>query len=861
MADIPFSFFVSLIREISTHTRPRRTGSRRDKQHHPALDVLKNWIAHLRSEFSPLPQETTARVFRLLFPEEDTRRKYDMQETRLAAALADCFSVQQLCDWGTDSSSICLGDHVLKVLGLSSDSIGPLSISQVDCLLEELASHSGYSHSSVRQKHPPGTRRPRSAIIRSLYRSLPPFDAAVLTQIILKDLRPLLYPLSEIHFTAALRSFTSEAVTQLTKEDAMRVWDPSRRMLDSYRIRSGLDDASFVFDSGIDATPQIGTPVDIPKSQKGQGCLHALAMLQTSRAVWAETKYDGERTQIHVEILPDGSSNITIFSKSKRDSTMDRHGIHGLIRRALGLSERPELRRVKANVILDAEMVAWHDGAIDEFWRIRSLVEHTAVGVRHKKAPDPVDNYSQISLMTDVSGDRHLGLVFFDILFLDSASLLSTSYSSRRVILESVITPIPGHAILAERQPIALNSIGRMSSLQHVFADCISRPEEGLVLKAGEAGYNDKRSPWVKLKKDYIPGYGDCVDLVILGVAWEKDRARELRVAPNTYTTFYIGGLHNADQLQRDPSARPHFRIYFTAAYGLSREQLEEANFLIQNSDTVQYKASNPSGLPYTCQILPGLVPPSQLLREPLLAELYGAGFTKSARSRHYELRFPRITKIFRTCDRSWRDAVNLQALHKIARESVGKDSSTKQVEEWGNKLWGKSVSSPGADSKRKALVDEWEEKLITADRKYARRRDMILSQPQPLGSRTNLEEPASPLALDAPSAVIRPQDSACEFLPGSLVFVATRNPILRAQCKSKVPPERLVDSLESLFTGCGWASGQTSNPHVQRGVIVLDSAEEPFHRKRVLNTINDRQWLGRELSGRKAIQVLERHT
>lgn len=32
-----------------------------------------------------------------------------------------------------------------------------------------------------------------------------------------------------------------------------------------------------------------------------------------------------------------------------------------------------------------------------------------------------------------------------------------------------------------------------------------------------------------QLKRDYIPGYGDTVDLVIVGAAWEKERARELR--------------------------------------------------------------------------------------------------------------------------------------------------------------------------------------------------------------------------------------------------------------------------------------------------------------------------------------------
>jgi DNA ligase-4 len=69
----------------------------------------------------------------------------------------------------------------------------------------------------------------------------------------------------------------------------------------------------------------------IPKSIKGRGCVDALRHFATSHKVWAETKYDGERAQIHVEVREDGGSHITIFSKSKRDSTLDRYGIHGSV--------------------------------------------------------------------------------------------------------------------------------------------------------------------------------------------------------------------------------------------------------------------------------------------------------------------------------------------------------------------------------------------------------------------------------------------------------------------------------------------------------------------------------------------------
>jgi len=142
---------------------------------------------------------------------------------------------------------------------------------------------------------------------------------------------------------------------------------------------------------------------------------------------------------------------------------------------------------------------------------------------------------SQSSLITDSSDTRHLALVFFDILILNSASLLSTPYCERRSLLESLIIPIPGQAMLADRTAIELNG-GKGNDMEQAemglrkfFAQIIADHQEGLVLKASDGVYNDFRIPWVKLKKDYIPGYGDSLDLVVLCAGWDKARARELR--------------------------------------------------------------------------------------------------------------------------------------------------------------------------------------------------------------------------------------------------------------------------------------------------------------------------------------------
>ena len=112
--------------------------------------------------------------------------------------------------------------------------------------------------------------------------------------------------------------------------------------------------------------------LQIPKSLKLQGIKNAFNTFSIrSSRVWVETKYDGERAQIHVQVETDGTSTITIFSKSGRNSTLDRIAVHWIVRQALGLRD-PETGypgrddcKVKKNVVLDAEMVAWDTDHID----------------------------------------------------------------------------------------------------------------------------------------------------------------------------------------------------------------------------------------------------------------------------------------------------------------------------------------------------------------------------------------------------------------------------------------------------------------------------------------------------------------
>ncbi|KAK0467324.1 uncharacterized protein EV420DRAFT_1636338 [Desarmillaria tabescens] len=814
---IDFSFFTSLLTAIAQVSSNKSAKVPRYKADYPALNKFRLWVDAFRKRYPNPAKGTTAIIFRLLFPEEDVRRKYDMQEKRLAQALGDALATSdpRLLKWDQDGASGCLGAEVRHVMNQTS-TIDPeqpsrLTIDEADIEAEEEPHNSRVIFKAVRRR---------------------------------------------CFFSYA--DHPERSPSALSKEDAMKIWDPTKSMLQSYSYAATLEDAAAAFENGVTiSAPKLG----IPKSLKGQGCSHALSLLRSAKVVWVETKYDGERAQIHVEVLPSGIPNITIFSKSKRDSTQDRAAVHSIVVDGLG----PDLKRGRIrNAILDAEMVAHNGERIDEFWRIRKLVENTAVGPRARKRPSVISESQSSLLSDDGNEERHLALVFFDVLYLNSVSLLSSPYRERRKILESIIQPIPAYVMLSDRIPILMhNPEEAEAKFRQVYAESIADYQEGVVLKADDGGYNRVGHPWVKLKRDYIQGLGDTVDLVFLGAGWAKDRGRELNVPTDTFTTFYIGTLTNSEELKYNPDARPHFLVHFVAEYGLNRDTLEHINFCIKSSEPVPYSLSRKSeaDLPYLFELYKGLHPPSFLLRCPLLVEVMGANFTKSEGSKEYELRFPRILKIYRPAERSWRDGVNRQELRKIARKAVGRDSKHKDIEDDARTIWKLPTSSSvRCLERRKTTIVTYEEKLLERDRKRKgsscfdsaptkrmRKSDTIpavaISSPRsPLRMATNIMHLSSPIpgtpSLQSPESQptkvplsSSPQfevNSESKFLQESLVFFVESPsdslPFARPW-KKLVPHHCRVHALSSLFDGCGWqtAGERRSSPWAKRGIIFVD--------------------------------------
>ncbi|ODO06886.1 hypothetical protein I350_04246 [Cryptococcus amylolentus CBS 6273] len=707
--DIPFEEFCKLIKILAS-----------DKSLCAPETIFKSWLQSLPR---PFPPHTGKHLFRLLFPNKGSRRRYGTKEMKLSRTLEDVLGLRGLLaqwdsvNWDprTEAGTGCLGREVEIQMDLRLAYKRELrfSLRELDSLLDELASDNHFSQLSQVQSQ---TRSPTDILIE-LYRhaKLSPYALSVLTQIILQDLRPLLDPLPRLEGGRCpgsyLRIKSNTRPKQLTMRGAMMGWDP--RMWTYYKggrgnmdVCADLVEELAATNASVAAEPQVGVNVEITKCRQGRSISDALkpfqsgAGRQAAGAIWAETKYDGYRMQIHVELVGD-KPKITIFSKSMRNCTDDRINAHAhqhsIICHALNLPCNPKLpkhsslasklaalqqsgqsrphSRIKKSVILEAEIVPYNeqdrDGGrgpgIEEFWQIKNA----GVGAPSatSSASGRWDNQS-----------RHVCLVFFDCLHVDGRNLLHTRYDERRRILENAIVPIPGFSMLAERTKIRValrpdHLVQR--DLDDLFNASNLAREEGLVLKAAESTYAAMQWPWVKLKKDYIEGMGDCVDLVMVGAGWDVDRARELRVDTSVFTTFYLGSAISAGQHGK---GLPLIRILFAVSYGLTRDMLEHYNALIRMGrwKSRPFDKDDPLkkrciGLSYNYTFEKSLSSlPSVLFNDPLCVEVMGAGFQKIPGSELFELRWPRLQKIHEKKDREWTEAPKSSEYVAIAHASLG---------------------------------------------------------------------------------------------------------------------------------------------------------------------------------------------
>ncbi|KIJ45160.1 hypothetical protein M422DRAFT_227796 [Sphaerobolus stellatus SS14] len=222
-----------------------------------------------------------------------------------------------------------------------------------------------------------------------------------------------------------------------------------------------------------------------------------------------EYKYDGERAQVHK--LPDGS--LAVFSRNSEDMSKKYPDLVDQIPRCIKESVN--------SFVLDAEAVAIERST-------GKLLPFQELSKRKRKDVKLEDIEVKVCLFA------------FDLLYLNGEPLLQMSLSDRRNLLKEHFQAVDGEFQFAK------SSDGEsVEEIQTFLEESVKDGCEGLMVKMleSEASFYEpsRRSVnWLKIKKDYLAGIGDSLDLVVVGAYYGKGKRT------NVYGAFLLA-CYDAD--------------------------------------------------------------------------------------------------------------------------------------------------------------------------------------------------------------------------------------------------------------------------------------------------------------------------
>lgn len=220
-----------------------------------------------------------------------------------------------------------------------------------------------------------------------------------------------------------------------------------------------------------------------------------------------EYKYDGERAQVHCT----AAGTMHVYSRNMEDMSQRYPDIIDII---------PRIRTEKTvDFILDCEAVAWDLSQ-------HKILPFQILSTRKRKDVESGDIKVKVHLFA------------FDILYLNGEPLLTRPLAERRKLIEDNFN------LLADQfsPAVSMNSES-IEEIQQFLDQSVKDSCEGLMIKmldGTESGYEpSKRSRnWLKLKKDYLDGVGDSLDLVVLGAYFGRGKRTKV------YGGFLLGAYN-----------------------------------------------------------------------------------------------------------------------------------------------------------------------------------------------------------------------------------------------------------------------------------------------------------------------------
>lgn len=344
---------------------------------------IKQWFTARQVSINSPDIDLTA-LLSALFPEKRTDRVYAIKLPRLTRLLKKCLGLgtdrlEMLDQWqkpGRGSLAECV-ERTLRQAEFPIQLVNQVTVEQVDEALATVAGKCRFSGPKVRRHkdkfHEVEADRDFQKILEPIYKRMQSREAKWFTRMILKDYSCLdlsegvIYHHLDARLSTAMQMYDSfeAAISELKGLPASQTVGP----------RQGLSNQTRASDAHM-LQPRLGVKLGPPTWVKAKGGVkHAVSVID-GRTMSIERKHDGEYCQIHVD-MSKGEDCIQIFSKSCKDSTSDRRGVHQAIKDSLRIGRHDCGFSVKC--ILEGELLVWSDKTkqILEYHKLRKHVSRS----------------------------------------------------------------------------------------------------------------------------------------------------------------------------------------------------------------------------------------------------------------------------------------------------------------------------------------------------------------------------------------------------------------------------------------------------------------------------------------------------
>ncbi|PWY68628.1 DNA ligase [Aspergillus heteromorphus CBS 117.55] len=242
-----------------------------------------------------------------------------------------------------------------------------------------------------------------------------------------------------------------------------------------------------------------------------------------------EYKYDGERAQIHF-VAPDSidqypGATATLQKDSKGLSAIFSRNSEDLSKKYPDVLAKLDswIKEGVTSFVLDCETVAW-DTVNKKVLPFQQLMTRKRKDVKAEDIKVKVCIYA------------------FDLLFLNGEPTVKKSLRERRELMHQSFQVTEGEFQFAQ-----YGNTNVLDEIQTLLDDSVKASCEGLMVKmldTEESGYEpSKRSRnWLKVKKDYLSGVGDSLDLVVLGAYHGRGKRTSV------YGAFLLAAYNSSTQ-------------------------------------------------------------------------------------------------------------------------------------------------------------------------------------------------------------------------------------------------------------------------------------------------------------------------